>query len=312
MTQFLFDVGNVLHRLAFRTERAVPRSLILLVHRLLSPLFVRRGTAVCGHLYGRTLWMPAEHRLIPLLAEWPNLNRPLAAAARVLLPPDRPLSVIDVGANIGETVAVIEQLNSDRCVYFCVEADPLIAELCRRNHRGSKVIVRTAAVGDQTDVSVTMVDDGRASPSVRVGHGHGAQKLARLDDLAADFAEAHGLDLLKSDTEGCDFAVLRSATKLLERFHPAVFFEWYPALLATLGERPDDFSFLEELGYRHWVIFTHTGELYCEMSNPPHRMVEVLARVTDGRLPYFDVFGSVTPESCRALTEEWLRIRHIK
>jgi FkbM family methyltransferase len=254
--------------------------------------------------------MPAEHPLLPTLADHPSLNRPLALAARTLLESRKLISVIDVGANIGETVAIIEQVNSGKCIYLCIEPEPDIVELCRRNHDGNeRVIVKEAVIGEREDMSVVLKDDGRANPSVKLAAGGSAQKLSRLDNVAGDFIESHGVDLIKTDTEGYDFTVLRSAESILCRHHPAVFFEWYPELLLKVGESPGDiFSFLGQFGYRHWVFFTASGQLYCETSEPPLRTVEVLAKVAlAGQLaPYFDVFGSTDEKECRRLTDSYL------
>jgi len=289
----------------------VGKMLSALGYVLTLPVFqwLRPGKWVATDLYGQRLMMPAEHPLPATITEHALFNIPLGLAAGAVGASGRPVSVIDVGANIGETVAVIEQRNPGRCVFLCVEPSPELAQFCRLNHAANeRVTVAEAFVGENEDQQVMLVDDGRANPSTRAVSSPTAPKLRRLDTLAADFVARHGVDLIKSDTEGYDFAVLRSAESMLRQHKPAVFFEWYPELLLQYGERPESiFPFLSGLGYKHWVFFDAGGGLYCQISEPTARFLDVLAKTTmrreRGSSFYFDVFGSVDQSACSRLAD---------
>jgi FkbM family methyltransferase len=223
------------------------------------------------------------------------------------------LTMIDVGANVGETVAVVESYSPDRFSFLCIEPDPEIAALCRLNHENCpRVHVERCFVGEREGMTVRLEDDGRANPSTVLIDCHRTDsdsegKLLRLDTIAADFAAQNGgIDLIKIDTEGYDFSVLRSAEKLLKSYHPALYFEWYPALLSPLGESIlDGFSYLANVGYRHFVFFASAGNYYCRISDPDELLLRSLASVasSDPAILYFDVFASTDPKVCDALTE---------
>jgi hypothetical protein len=135
-------------------------------------------------------------------------------------------------------------------------------------------------------------------------------RLVRLDTVAHSFAETHGhLSLIKVDTEGYDFSVLRSSSGLLSKYRPKLYFEWLPKLLTGLNEEVwGGFEFLEKFGYRHFVFFTSQGNFYCEISDPDRFFLSSLARVTEreGAFEYFDVFASTSEEVCNELTERSL------
>src|SRR3569833_1323778 len=81
---------------------------------------------VRARLYGHDLLMPIEHPLGPIQELFPNYNRPLALAARALFERNRSnphLVAVDVGANIGETVALIEEACAGVGHYLCIVAD---------------------------------------------------------------------------------------------------------------------------------------------------------------------------------------------
>jgi FkbM family methyltransferase len=270
--------------------------------------------------YGQTLRMPAEHHLTLLIQAYPNYNRPLALAVQALaeFTADRPITVIDIGANIGETISIIEQQNPGISTYLCIEADQEIADICRFNHKGnSRVETVQCFIGEQEGAIVQLQDDGRANAATKIvaqqpdtaAGSH--NKLLRLDTVAAPFAEKFGtLSLIKVDTEGFDFSVIRSGSLLLERYHPALYFEWYPALLNELGEDVcGGFDFLAKHSYEHFVFFASTGEYYCKLSQPDHFLLRSLAAVAQQNpgLLYFDVFASTSEPLCRNLTERSIR-----
>jgi FkbM family methyltransferase len=313
IAQRVFDFHEGLNSRRFSSTSVFGRALAKVAYHLSGPAWntFRRGKWVRAHVYGRELIMPAEHPLVPTVAAFPLFNRPLALAAAVLSKPGKLLSVVDVGANIGETVAVIEQMSPRKCVYLCIEPEPVLAELCRHNYsQNERVFVKQAFVGESRGVSVALEDDGRANPSTKFSRtptGHG---LDSLDAVARDFVDQNGVDLIKTDTEGFDFTILRSAVSLLRKYGPALYFEWYPELLLKIGESPESiFHFLEQFGYRHWVFFTSRGEIHCELSEPTTRVLEVLAGVAQSRrdINYFDVFTSRDQTAGRTLTDSYLR-----
>jgi hypothetical protein len=102
------------------------------------------------------------------LFEFSYFIRPLGLAIKALSRSSAhkaAITVIDVGANIGETVAVIEQLNPGICSYLCIEADQDIAEICRFNHRGdSRVQTEQRFIGENEGSLVRLEDDGLQIP----------------------------------------------------------------------------------------------------------------------------------------------------
>lgn len=322
LAQFTFDVRGRVLRLA--TSSSAPVSLgARAANKLVFALLLKRagaGRLVSAEIYGRTMTIPAEHPLPAILTFTPQYNRGLGLAAKVVAAasaPGSPLAMIDVGANIGETAAIVESHAPGRYRCLCVEPDADLAELCRLNHRANpRVQVTRSFVGEREGAKVRLQDDGRANPATVLaeGPGEGSEaegKLLRLDTIAGEFAEQHGgIDLIKVDTEGYDFSVLRSADNLLKSYHPALFFEWFPAFLSGLGESVcGGFAYLAELKYRHFVFFASCGNYYCRASDPDELFLRSLSAVAlaDPSIQYFDVFASTDAGVCDALVEESIR-----
>jgi FkbM family methyltransferase len=317
VAQFAFDTTNRLHALSQRSNSLI-RISAKATNKIVRPLARRlsRHHLVDANLYGQALRMPAEHPLALILMATPQYNRPLALAVSALAASTDtlPLTVVDIGANIGETVAVIEQKNPGICTYLCIEADKEIASLCRFNQRGNpRVQTEQCFIGENEGALVRLEDDGRANPSTKLATAPSpadtlAQHcLVRLDTVVGPFAQVHGsVSLIKVDTEGYDFSVLRSGSALLERYKPALYFEWYPALLEGLNEKVwDGFDFLSTHGYENFVFFTSVGDYYCKLSKPDRFLLRSLAKAASQNpaLLYFDVFASTSETVCNELVE---------
>lgn len=310
---------NIVSRLQFWSSCSNPviRLSARLAIRIAKPISKTLGAkhTVIAHVYGRSLIMPAEHPLPLTLQLFPQFNRPLALAIATIAAANArnsELAVIDVGANIGDTIAIAEQHVPNICQYLCIEADRDLAELCKLNHKDNdRARIEQCFIGESEGSLVRLEDDGRANPSTKsvtessnigdLNYG----RLVRLDTAAESFATDHGrLDLIKVDTEGYDFSVLRSGPRLLKRYKPAVYFEWFPRLLLGLNEEIwDGFEYLANLGYCHFVFFTNRGDYYCKISNPDHLFLESVASITLGNnnLQYFDIFGSTSELICDEL-----------
>jgi FkbM family methyltransferase len=258
--------------------------------------------------------MPARHPLPATMAIFPQYNRPLGLAAEAIArtcPTRINLAVIDVGANIGDTIALIEQHSPNRWLYLCIEPDQANAEFCVANHvDNDRVQVEQLFIGEDEGAVVWLEDDGRANPSTKRG-GQGdtmlppaAGKLVKLDTAANSFAERNGIDLIKVDTEGYDFHVLRSGQQLLKKYQPALYFESFPKLLLEAADSVHaGFAYLSSLGYRYFVFFTNKGDFYCTANDPDEIFLRGLESRASSALPYFDVFASTRKDLCGELVE---------
>jgi FkbM family methyltransferase len=315
LAQGAFSATNRLQKLASHASFPL-RQFAQAANKLVIPISRRLGSGhyVSAHLYGHELLMPAEHPLAATLAVFPQYNRPLGLAAQAIVEcrkdqDDPPLVVVDVGANIGETVAIIEHRCPGVGRYLCIEADQEIAELCTLNHKANdRVQVKQCFIGENEGAAVWLQDDGRANPSTKLADAvgtHGSGRLVRLDNAAKPFGEQYGtIDLLKIDTEGYDFSVLRSAASILNNFRPAVYFEWFPALLSELGEQIwDGFEYLETIGYQSFVFFTSRGDYYCTVDRPDRRLIQDMAMITaPNSIAYFDIFSCTDRAICNRLS----------
>jgi FkbM family methyltransferase len=278
MSQFLLDLSISPRPWVSRVFRTL-RSATLRVH---DPIVAYR-------LNGRSLALPLSHdlpnnrRVAPIYGD--NLRR----LCEFLRERRGRLTMIDVGANVGDSWALSSPVEGDR--YLLVEASERWSRLLERNATGAPGVTRVRAmVSDRCErVSATVVVE-QGNGRIEIG-GRDAREIetVTVDVLVERHPEFAHADLLKVDVEGWDARVLRGAATLLRGRHPVLFFEHDPA--GTAGEDGDRvFHELADLGYRRFLFYDHRGFLAAVVeAGEWERVADLDAYATQLEHYYYDV-----------------------
>lgn len=292
--QQFYDWSLAVDRRAYsgnKFARLVLRASIPFRKRIFVP-----GTMVTANVWGKRLRISADHHLPYILAHYPKWSQSLVHAALAVNRPK--LSIIDVGANIGDSVAILEQALPGACTFLCVEPDQSFADLCAANTSDSRVeLVREFITEHGERVTINHTTAGTAGTT----QSDSGVQSRRLDEVAADFVARSGLDFIKIDTDGYDFKILRSAAGLMRQYQPALFFELHTAGWLDAGENGAEcFRWLMQRGYSHFAIFNNDAYLHAATSNPDQTFCESLWRIgvahQGGDNLHFDVLATTDPE----------------
>lgn len=225
-------------------------------HRALAAVAAPDWSTV--HIHGRRVRINSGNPYPAFLRRYPHYNDPLPHAVRTVAGTlGRPISVVDVGAAIGDSVLLIES----RCPglvtqYRCIEGDPDFTRLLNTN------------LGHFTNVEIinAVVTSVPQSIPALVKHHAGTASAQGFDTVAATTLDhvldgASKVDLIKVDVDGFDGRALAGARRTILRTQPVILFEWHPILIQrTGGDARDVFDFLDECGYRAFVWFTKYGD----------------------------------------------------
>jgi FkbM family methyltransferase len=219
--------------------------------------------AVKEYVVGRTkLLLPADHAIDHYQARWKRYDRALGEIARLVKGKYPDFRAIDIGANVGDSAALISTYHD--VPTLCIEGTETFLPFLRENARriGSHVAIEVAFVGDGAagDAYALQSNDvGTAKLVVDPDRATGIQ-VKRLDALlagAADFAQPR---LIKIDTDGFDFQIITTSVALLSELKPVLFYEYAPF------ERPNgvvdgikSYQALLQAGYRHFIIYDNFG-----------------------------------------------------
>jgi FkbM family methyltransferase len=170
--------------------------------------------------------------------------------ARSMLPEDEPV-VVEVGSNIGASILHVAA-ERPTVELVCFEPSDRFRPILARNLAAAglpSAPVIADALGPVPSIATlynnestaSMVHDAYADHS---GRGSQSVNVTTLDIVLARKAR---VDLIKVDTDGYDFEILRGGTELLGRTRPILFFELAPGLL---DDAVADLTWLQSLGYR--------------------------------------------------------------
>lgn len=268
----------------------------------------RFGVALSKPFRTFTIALPADHLLLHYQSKHPNYDRFLPHLAGHLDDLDL---VIDVGANVGDTLAAMYDANP-MLRYVCVEPDMDFYSLLSEN------IATIRAAGNRIEVETYQSLIGQAVSSASL-HGGGGTKhqvpgvgmasvsldsLIREDDVAS-------VRLLKTDVDGFDFDVLDSAETLISKSKPLIYFECQYATDDQLCGYLKTLENLEAAGYGYWAIFDNFGSVVLQTSDKSHliQLMQYVWAQSAGRstrtIYYLDVLAAQNED--RQFVESLLR-----
>ncbi len=161
---------------------------------------------------------------------------------------------VDVGANIGVHTIRLAKLVGSRGEVIALEPDEELAHRARCNitlNRLSKARVINAAASDEAGGEVQLYrpdarDTNRGRASL-MRHSYLTGSVTTVPVVTIDEICPGPVALIKIDVEGYEAAVARGAAATIDRYSPAVIFEYAPELLHDASESP--FGWLADRGY---------------------------------------------------------------
>lgn len=212
---------------------------------------------VVRQVQGVELVLPWSHRLPDYAAANPSYGQNLVDLA-IALGADSPLTVLDIGANVGDSAVQI--LHAADGKVLCVEADVAYLEFLHRNVDADErvdVVEALLAVGDAATARTAVRTGGttRFADGQQPGAGDAMPTITPAE-LRAQFTEFEVLRLVKSDTDGYDVNLVPAVAAEWSTARPVLFFEYDPYLTRLAGFDPEQvWADLEDLGYRHVAVW---------------------------------------------------------
>ena len=247
-------------------------------------------------------------------ADYPEMNRTLGRLARLLAVSEPGIGVIDVGANCGDTAAVIR--SQCELPILCIEGDDqqfaLLSEHAKQIPGLTLLQAYLSEVGGDMEDAV----EKRGWNNTLIPGAPGSEKirLHRLDAIEHPWLAQHRVGLLKCDTEGFDIRILHGARGILKRDQPVVHFEYNRENMDRIGEPGlRIFPFLAGLDYSAVLVYDNIGRMLMatEVSSPVLADLHEYSYGPRGLIYYYDffVFPKLQTQVCRSFYEQERQIR---
>jgi len=207
--------------------------------------------------------MPGNNTQLINYQLYPDLNIQLGRLAISIHKKYPGTTVIDVGANVGDTIAVLK--SAIDLPVIAVEGDEVCFEFLQRNvQQFQNVSLVKSYLGEKSQsINVNLEHAGWNTTIIPEESGKRQIVFKTLDEIiAAGGFNDRQLKLLKVDVEGFDTIVLRGASEIIRTHRPVLFFEYNRKSMKAINE--DGLSTIlsfEKAGYDKIVFFDHKGNL---------------------------------------------------
>lgn len=214
---------------------------------------------VVREVQGVRMVLPWSHRLPDYAGPGSTYGQNLVQLARLLADAAPPLTMLDVGANVGDSA--LQVLDAADGKVLCVEADTFYLDFLHLNVDDDEriTVVESLLTVDESSTARTAV---RAGGTTRFAEGGDADGLPSVTPAALrrDHPDFTDLRLVKSDTDGYDVALVPGIAEAWSGSRPVLFFEYDPYLTRIAGLDPAGvWPRLRELGYDDLVLWDHAG-----------------------------------------------------
>jgi FkbM family methyltransferase len=269
--------------------------------------FLRRRAYRIGKF---NLWLTRDHALPRYQDRFRTYDRFLPVLAQQLT---KPATVVDVGANVGDTVAAMASANPD-LHFLAVEPDPVYSALLKENVARMRSIepdlsvdILEALIAD--DLSIVGLEGSRGSRHAVVSSETGKSAsfaTSSLDNLLLPHAPQR-VALIKTDTDGFDWSVIDSGQEFFVKYQPLLYFE---CEVETDSERIEKYSrtfdMLVRNGYVEFHVFDNYGGYFGRLDGPKFLtdLLTYIAAQNAGRMHrtiyYLDILAAAQSHSREA------------
>lgn len=215
---------------------------------------------VVREVQGVKMVLPWPHRLPDYAGDGPY-GQNLVQLAAALAESSAPVTVLDVGANVGDSALQI--LDATDAQILCVEADPYFLEYLHLNVDDDPrvAVVEALLTPDPTTEATTAV---RTGGTTRFAEGAVGDALPTItpEALREKYPSFANLRLIKSDTDGYDVELVPAIAEAWGGgARPVLFFEYDHRLSRLAGNDPlAVWPRLAKLGYREVAVWGNGGD----------------------------------------------------
>jgi FkbM family methyltransferase len=238
--------------------------------------------------------MPGNNPQISNYKYEPLVNSQLGRLAKCIAGKYPDLTVIDIGANVGDTIAVIK--SQVDVPVIGVEGDEVSYRFLEKNTKQFKdITIIREFLGEKKETLKIALEKGGWNTTLVPDEAAGKDVTLRTLDEVLESEKLHlrRLKLLKVDCEGFDTIIIRGAVNLLQQQQPVVYFEYNKSNMEAIHE--DGLSTLLSLakyGYRTVILFDNKGRFIAEVPMQQRDLLYQLhhyADEKDSEIAYYDV-----------------------
>jgi FkbM family methyltransferase len=212
-------------------------------------------------IHGRRLKLPLSHLLPVYLQQSRFYDRLPQRISEYIHKNQGHLNCIDVGANIGDTIASFYKEDTD--TFLAIEPNPKFNKLLTENWGWNKNVTVVSDICSSSSSEGTFVIQEKSGTASIIQTNYGIKMSRRqLDEIVNNHPFATNSNVLKIDTDGHDFEVIAGSKRLLLRNLPVVLFESDAFENTNYVEDCErTLNLLKQIGYNYFLLYNNFGNL---------------------------------------------------
>lgn len=296
------NIATLIYKAILTAESKLIRFILLKIRSMILKVY---NPIINITFNGVNLDMPFSHTIFYFQKIYPNYDIHLHKIAKYIKEQQGYLNMIDVGANIGDTVVFT---NIHGANYLLIEGEKSYIKLIDNNlianYKQIENITNGGGIYDKNSTTYiienTFLSDDVGYYKINLDNGSG--KLEHSDykntlplNTLDIIVKKHKFkaNFIKIDTDGFDFKVIRSGINIIKDNLPVLYFEWDKFHLESQNENPISiFKLLNKLGYEDGAIFDNFGNLLCSIKTYDENNLKILigyTEVSKKNIYYYDV-----------------------
>ena len=199
---------------------------------------------------------PENHILVQLQKSQSQPYRDLAIGITAQFVSDKypGATIIDIGANIGDTAAIIASFSNNPLIL--VEPSDYYHDILMKNIDSIPNVKRVEKV---------LISDQPVHKGI-ISHSSGTARFVNIEEQGDIFTckkleeiADNNTKLVKIDTDGFDFTIIKSGLEWLSIAKPLLFYENEIRNLETFEESNNVLRNLAEIGYKYFIVWDDPG-----------------------------------------------------
>jgi FkbM family methyltransferase len=236
---------------------------VLKILRLMRRLLLRIGDPLVRYnLNGVDISIPFSHELPYYRKIFPNYSLNVGRIAKHVSGKYPQLKFIDIGANVGDTVAILRSFS--KFPILCIEGNREFFSILKSNLASfnGEVYGENTFVGASTGIfQGTVQSEGGTAFLLSSQDNADPIQVKTLTDILRSHELFQETKMIKIDTDGFDSRILISEKELLSKIKPVIFMEYDP----FSSERYNDdcylvFDMLKTIGYESIMVYDNYGD----------------------------------------------------
>jgi FkbM family methyltransferase len=203
--------------------------------------------------------LPPDHKLPAYQRKYKDYDRFLPHLVKYL---SSGSLVVDVGANVGDTLAAMVSSNND-LRYICIEADDMFFDYLEANleliesvYPSVKCRCINEFVGKNVN-NIALEGVGGTKHAVLKDNEFGINSKP-LDQILSEF-DYRDISLIKTDVDGYDYDIINSAENILSVADPILYYECMYDQEDQLSGFIEILDFLISMEYTNFILFDNFG-----------------------------------------------------